>query len=386
MKRILKIAAVLLALALVMGSCDLGGDNGGGGSGVDFTNYGTSANNTAIYVRNDTNQTLVAFKGSLNVNNILGGVPANAQDHGLKKNPALFTTTDSFPMILITEEQYIATKGNPSALSQLELTPFTRVYVFYNASGDNNIRYRISNRLGGKYKLTVENPTNLNVELRLGGVDGETIGYAPSGMLATSFMVNDGDFNIFPVFKSYNNLRDIVETIYPTGATGYPWFQPLGFADQAGMRDQLFNVKTALGSVSKRSSGVAWLSISNQTAGAIQLYIGNTVQRNSAGVAYFPNSGEPKVFQIDMPTVAGSTSFAEQTTISNYKVGPTGFATDIKSVDGGATNLVLKADYMYTVIVTGSHNDGDLAAVVEMREGYDNGPVKITFDGFAMNN
>lgn len=382
MKYLFKVMAIL-ALVIGIASCDLlGGDEEtdntqGNGNGIDYTSYNTNA---AILVRNNTNQKLVAFKGSLSESTKLGGIPAHAQGHGLKNEPALFNKTEDFPMILLTEEQYVNNKTN---LKGLENTPFTRVYVFFNKTGENTNIYDISDRLGGIYKLTVQNPSNLNVELRLGGVNGETIGYAPSGMLTTTLYVNEGDFNIFPVFKRYNQLRDIVETVYPKGGTGYPWFQPLGFEDVDGSRDQTFNIRNALGTLKNRTSGVAWLAINNQTAGAVHLMKGNTVVRTSTGVSYFGNGS--KTFQIDMPTVSGSSSFAGEVTVS-YNVGPDGFEVPIKSVEG-SSSLTLKADKMYTVTVTGDHNSTEgLTATVELREteGLTGKPTPIEFDDFNM--
>jgi len=364
----LMVLLMVIALTLTVGACKTGTDGTGipdDNEGVDYRDYTT---NFAFLVTNNTSEDLVAFRGELNSGYILGGIPAGATQHGIRKNPALFNTTADFPMILITKQQYAKNKNNLIALKE---TPFTRVYVFYNhslADGTPNTKYQISGRIGGDFKLTVQNPTNYNVELRLGGVNGETIGYAANGMLTTTLWVNEGDFNIFPVFKKYNVLRDTIETLYPQGASGYAWFQSLGFDSSApGGKEKTFNVKTAVDTLLSRTSGVAWLSIDNQTypSNAIHLKDGLNVIRTTAGVSYFDGI---KTFQIDMARtpVGNSSTFASSRVINGYAVGPDGFEVPIfANIDATSAPVgghTLDVDMLYTVTVTGDHNQGTLKA------------------------
>ena len=365
-------AAMVILIAL-LGACELGTDSGGSKSGIDYTSYN---GNYSILVRNNTSQNLVAFKGSLDAENIIGGIPAHATNHALKNNPALFDRTQDFPMIILTEEQYKANKNN---LKSQENTPFTRVYVFFNKNGENTNIYEISDRLGGVFRLTIQNPSVFNVELRLGGINGETIGYAPSGMLTTTLYVNDGDFNIFPVFKRYNSFRDTVETLIPYGASGFPWFKPLGFEDIPGGRDQTFNIKDAIDTLAAQTSGVAWLAINNQSTGAVHLMKGTSIVRTSTGVSYFSGL---KTFQIDMPTVqVGSQyKYGDSISIASYVIGPDAFEVPIiDKATGVQLAEELKGDYMYTVTVTGDHNNLTLKAEINMEEGSSGGPVLVLF-------
>jgi hypothetical protein len=182
MKGIFKaILLVLAACFTVFTACDNGQpseDNYGtpesGGvdaSGVDWTNY-YPTNNYSIQVRNNTAQDLVAFKQSPSASNLIGGIPAHANPFGLKKDPALFAATQGFPVVLLTRQQYEENKNNLAGLAN---TPFTRIYAFYNAAGTNGNVYEISGSLGGSCKLLIQNSTNMNVELRLNGVHGETL-------------------------------------------------------------------------------------------------------------------------------------------------------------------------------------------------------------------
>jgi hypothetical protein len=212
-KKVRKMSVVTLIFGLILAGCsDPDGSDPGTGGEPDFSSNNT---NYSILVRNNTNERLVAFKGELKPEALVGGIPAHAQNHGMPKNLTLFDKTEDFPLIILTEAQYNANKSN---LSSQRNTPFTRVYVFYNRSGDNTTVYEIAEGLGGTNSLEIVNASNsINVELRVNGVAGETLGYAPAGILNTTLKLQDGNFNIFPVFKRYNKTRDVVETVYPKG-------------------------------------------------------------------------------------------------------------------------------------------------------------------------
>jgi hypothetical protein len=368
-------APVFIGMLLVLAACaDPNGDipDSGNSGGVDYTSYNT---NYSILVRNNTGQNLVAFKGALEASKLIGGIPAHAQGHGLKNDPALFNRTEDFPLVLITEAQY---KANKSTLSALTQTPFTRIYVFYNAAGDNTTHYEISGRLGGENQLIIENTTGMNVELRLGGIAGETIGYAPAGTLRTTLYMNGGDADIFPVFKRYNPLRDTIDVVYPKGAgTGQAWFQSIVLSSSA----QTFDVSAAFNST-QRSTGVAWLVINNQTypAEAVRLYEGSTPQETASGQTYI-SSGNQWAFQVDMPTVPNTTNkYAESKTVSSYKIGPSANSVSIETKAGGAATFDLSVDKMYTVTVTGNHNDGTLSAEIDIA-----GAIAIDMNDFVWN-
>ena len=368
---------MVIALIFIFGACDWGRDGNLDRSDIDeidWTPY-NSPDDRAFIVSNNTSKDLIAFKRTISKSNILGGIPANDKGHGIKKNATLLNGNQDFAMVLITKEDYVANKDN---LASLENTPFTRIYVYYNANGDNNVVYEISGRLGGNKIIEVTNPSStLNIEIRLGGIYGETIGYAPAGQLITRLRVDEGDFNLFPVFKRYNQTRDIVETIYPIGTNNRAWFQALAFDENNTIAR--INLQGAITALSTRTSGVAWFVINNSTNGAIHLAIGGQPVRTSTGISYF-NTGTSKTFTIEMPNVPNSTNtFAESTQISNYSVGPDTLEVDIETTAGEKT-FWIKSDYQYTVYVTGDSNSADgLKAVVELDEEAANGaPVKIT--------
>lgn len=349
-----KLTILGMVIALLLFSCKNNSDEEDEG-GIDFTSHNTDY---SILVRNYTSYRLIAFKGDLRADCLIGGIPANAtgSGHGLPYDLALFDKTEDFPMILITEDQYEANKNN---LASLKNTPFTRVYVFFNKNGDNTHIYEISGALGGNNKLNIINASNsVNVELRLGGVAGETIGYAPAGILNTTLRMADGDYTIFPVFKRYNTFRDVVETVYPSGSgSGYSWFQQVGFGE--GLDEVTINLKNELSGINF-TNGAAWVYVINQTAGGIQFIEGSQVRRTASGLATITDN---RTFQIDMPRVANH--YQDSVVVANWKFGPMGFEVSLQKDENDNTavaSVTIERDKMYTVTVTGSHNDGNLKA------------------------
>jgi hypothetical protein len=357
-KQTVVLLSVLLTLIMVF-SCNTD-DNPGTGSGLDYTSHNTDY---SILVRNNTGERLVAFKGELKAEALVGGIPAHAQNHGMPKNPSLFDKTEDFPLIILTEAQYNANKSN---LSSQRNTPFTRVYIFYNKSGDNTAVYEIAEGLGGTNSLEIINASNsINVELRVNGVAGETLGYAPAGILNTTLKLQDGNYNVFPVFKRYNKTRDVVETVYPKGTgSNYAWFQSYSFGE--GTESATMNLKSLL-QTTVFTSGAAWVYVNNQTtSGGIRFVEGTNVRKTASGLENIM-SGNPKTFQIDMPKAGEGNKYADSVEVANWKFGPSGFEIALQTSATDATvvsTMTIERDKMYTVTVTGSHNDGNLKAYI----------------------
>jgi len=387
MKQFLKwggLAIILAALLLLVG-CPVGEDEEDDFTSTDavdsaaFWDSYDTASSRAIIVSNNTNEKLIAFKGDLDTAYMLGGIPANAKNHGIKKSN-LFTKNEDFPMILITEEQYRANKLNLKALKE---EPFTRVYVYYNHSGDNGLVYSISSLLGGTRILEINNTSgSLNIEIRENGIFGETIGYAPANQVITKLYLQDGDYYLFPVFKRYNPVRDYLQTIFPKGATGKPWRDYVSLNDSNP--HQVLNYNDAIASLELMTTGVAMVNIRNNSSSGVRFLKGDAPVESSTGT-FGINASQNKVFNIEMDAVPtgddDETTYATSQEITNYKVGPPGDEVKIKDEEGNETFTVL-TDYMYTVIVTGNVNAGNLKAVIYLDlEGTTNTPVPIKFNG-----
>jgi len=359
MKKNLLFALVLIG-AIVLFSCDE--PNGGG---VDFTSKNTGY--SSIRVRNNTNERLVAFKGDLSANKLIGGIPAHAQNHGLPNDPMLFDKTEDFPMILLTEAQYNANKNNLSS-NALKNAPFTRVYVFYNKFGDNTVLYEIAEGLGGNNSfIIVNNSESINVELRNGGTAGETLGYAPARILETTLRLQDGNYNIFPVFKRYNAFRDVVETVYPKNSQGTAaWFQVYSFGEGGQPTTITMNLKSLLENTTF-ALGAAWVHVNNQTtSGGIRFYEGTTYRTTPSGYSNISNGTTSNIyFQIDMPK-QGNT-YASSTVVSNWKFGAPSQEVALQKGENDSTllgALTIEQGKLYTITVSGDHNSTGIKAWV----------------------
>jgi hypothetical protein len=317
-------------------------------SGVDFTSHNA---NFSILVRNNTNQRLVAFKNDLREDMLIGGIPANASNHGLPNDTSLFSNTESFQLILLTEAQYNANINN---LNSQRNTPFTTVWVFFNRNADNNTVYEIDSGLGGTNRLTVVNgSSSINIELRVGGIAGPTLGFATAGMLETVFRLQDGNYNIFPVFRRHNTIRDVLETVYPTmeGGNGNPWFQSLSFGE--GTTSHTMLLRDLLSTLTF-SSGAAWVVVENDTsAGGIRFIEGGNVRETATGLTNIMN-GNPRTFQIDMNRIGNN--FSESREFNNWRFGVTNYEVALDPVRSvvPVNPLVIERDKMYTIRVTGA--------------------------------
>jgi hypothetical protein len=324
--------------------------------GVDFSSH---LADYSILIRNNTNERLIAFKGDLAIQKLIGGIPAHTSNHGLPRNPALFDRTEDFPLILITEAQYGANKYNLSALKN---TPFTRVYVFYDKSGFYSKVYEIADGLGGNNWLTILNPSvSTNVELCVRGPAGETLCYAPAGIFQTTLRLNDGDYYIYPVYKRYNPIRDLVETAYSKNAYGNAWYKPYSFGEE--LTSEVMNLKELLQDTTCAST-TAWVVVNNETSsGWINFIEGTSAYTTAGGIAVI-QSGPPKTFQIDMP-MERIYFYSESVTKDNWRFGLLDYSVPLQTDEEDSTPLgplTVEQNKMYTVTVTGDVNLGTLKA------------------------
>lgn len=325
MKKMKKLAlsCIFAACALLTISCNQD-DDSGNDSALDFNSYPA---NYSIIVSNKSNENLVLFKNQLKDTNLIGAVESYKENHYVKRNPDLFGTTGSFRLIAITEEDY---KKNKDSLQSLTNNPFTRIFAFYNAQGSNDTVYEISGNLGGQYKLTIQNTTSYNVELRKNGINGEIIGYAPARQADTILNLNEGTYTLFPVFIKYNKLKDSIFKVIPTypetslseELRGFPKFDYFALGDgETEEQDHQFYASQFKNDDYSFVSGSAYLRIDNQSSTSVRLVKGSNVVKTNTGSGETIKSGASYIYEINFTQNPNGSYPKEQEFENTYKIG-----------------------------------------------------------------
>lgn len=330
-------------------------------SGVDFTNYSTG--DYVIKVTNNTAKKLVAFKGTPSATTLMGGIPATTSNHGLKLNEALFPDSTDFVLFVVSEEDYIK---NRQSLTALANTPFARLYAYYNKNAPNNYVYQISSKMGGNGKLTFNNNTGFNVELRKDGIFGETIGYAAADTINTTFSLDFGDYYIFPVFRKFDPVINEIVTVYPkysglTGndaaANGKALVEIISFT--ADNPSRTLNSKKWQTSDYTFASGYAYIRITNSSDVDIQLFNGANSDplMTSTGSTLIPSGGNSKTFTLEMEINAkdsntGYVEYQEFKSYSQFFVG-TAVTTPVYLTGDSTTTFDYYGGKIYDYTVTG---------------------------------
>jgi len=341
----LAILAMVVALGFVMVSCELG--EGTGDDGVFAASNGDS-----VKVSNQTKTDLVAFKGSIEKKNLIGGVRAGATNHALKNGSNLGKDPAQFKMIFITGDQYNKGYNKDTAM-------FTQMYVFWNGNvGDNSKTYEISQYLGGQYEIQIWNTSNYDVEFRVGGIAGATLGYAPAGMTQTKLRAGAGDYIVYPIFQRHNTLRDTIDTVVPRYDNG----NAIGWEVEFGTNKLpvSLNLQSALDKMKIQKLGAACVIIDNQAGSGVRFYQGLIPMVTPSGNYSIM---QQQAFTIDMPTSPDGKSFQASRNISNFKVSNMGFEAPVKD-QNGETTFTLLTDKVYTITVSGDGAQGSLAASI----------------------
>jgi hypothetical protein len=361
MKKQIKIAMLLVAFGLVLGlvGCNDGSGNNNepeNNNGIDYTNYASP--NFSIRVKNDTNKKLVAFKNTPDTDTLISGIPAGGGEHGLKKNASLFSSTSDFVLFIVTEADYLANKDNLSALAN---KPFTRLYAYYNTNSVNANIYRISGILGGTKKITLQNATDYNVELRQDSQEyGQTIGYTTRNTFNTTFYVDANDYMVFPVFRKFNTALGEIMSGYPVfqgegPLKGKAWFTEFSLFSTDEVTINALNFVTGI----KVQAGAAFLIVQNNSDVGIGLWDGLTRQTTESGGQVI-NPNDDMIFPIYMTRVQqeftpyaqrGQFRIGTSATQSNIPSPPDEYKKDEESEP--VPNVYLEGK-IYTINVTGA--------------------------------
>jgi len=239
-------------------------DQPGGGNGepdpiswIDEIDWGSHAgDNIGFIVSNPTDHRLVAFAERVTPEKLLGGVPAGAENHGVHRDPGVFNRTRTVTVVLVGEDEL---RAHYAAGTLSAMNPFTSIMVFYNHGGPVS-RHTISDRLGGRHRITVNNPTDHNVEFRLNSQMGLAIGFSPRFSHSSVIYFTDSVFPVvetlvFPVFLSFNPDTQAITEIFPLWPqggpfAGTPWFVNMATATGLPAVNVSINVQNILVDIS----------------------------------------------------------------------------------------------------------------------------------------
>lgn len=346
----------LLVMCLVVVGCDnLLNDKKNDETGIDYESY----SDYALIVKNNAQKNMVLFKGEPSANQLLGGVRAGSTTK-LKNNTLIFSESTDYVVYVVTEENYNAYKDN---LKVLDNSPYCTFYTVYNKEMLNENVYEISKLMNGLCSITIQNMTSYNVELRNNGPQGEILGFVLANTLEQKFHLDEGHYNIYPVFRKYDKrTREILST-YPTYSENAEEEEFRGTPKYEEFDLGLGNSTTREFNVTKWAQGVrfvpsaTYIKIRNNTDNGLSFYksINSSPCVTSSGASTI-NPGDFLIFPIDM-TLLGSNKYQESETAAGYRVARRG-GTGIYLHGDATTVVTYKAGHLYEYIITGGVETG----------------------------
>jgi len=307
---------------------------------VNFNSF----NQPSVIVTNNTNERLVAFKGTPSVNTLIGGIPANAYAHGLEKKELLFNTTGDFILFLILESDYNSNKNN------LNSAPvFTRLYAYYNYGTVNNRIYQISNYLGGVGQIIINNPTSWNIIIRKDSPFGESLGFvAPYENYSFLRLQIPNDYSLYTVFSKYNHFTNVITEIIPKYTIGdhqdKAYMRVFYLLDSTPQNWDLIELASSIDFT--MTSGGFFIIIENDSGVVLNFASGNTILATSLGITTI---GQGSANQYFIPLSRNPDgSYPESWTISGFSIGNSVTRYSLPQFS-------CKFDYIYSVRVNGEN-------------------------------
>ena len=349
-----KFLMLLVVAGLIFGfaGCPNGGGDGGdpnepAGATVEWTNF--TGVNRSISVTNNTSERLVAFMGTPSVHTLISGIPAHANNHGLRRGTAITGTAD-FALVLVTEAVFNANRSNLAGISVNDY--FAAIWAFFNAEASNDTVFEISSLVGGEGELILINMTPWNVEIRHGAAGGPTLGFVgPSTPRAVMRLQIPADYNIFPVFRRRHPMTNEILTVTPRFADvgplqGQPFLTQIGLS--SANRTETFNVGEVIGAQTPSISlGGTFIRINNMNTGTgIQFQQGGTEFLTTHGVRTIPIAQSAN-FQVDFPRGVDN-RFPATHTINGLQAGP---GVNLQQIGNFTFNL----DWEYEIRVGGTN-------------------------------
>jgi len=233
---------------------------------------------------------------------------------------------------------------------------------FFNDEATNNNRFQISSKSGGTGRITLNNPTSWNIEIRKDGPTGEVMGYVAAQMTNTVLRLNaPDDYRLYPVFKRFVPSEKEIYEVTPKYTEGVLIGQPYAknFTLETANGTSTWNLGELSGLVGMTlSSGSFYLRVENNSNTSVMFYRGDDIQLTSTGLKGIPPSNS-RVYSVKI-TRNPDGSYPNTTTIAGLKIGTEGNQLAISTV------TTFKLDYIYTISVTGASES--VLALGEIRE------------------
>lgn len=339
-------------------------------SGIDYESY----SDYALIVKNNAQKNMVLFKGEPSANQLLGGVRAGSTTK-LKNNTSIFSESTDYVVYVVTEENYINNKDN---LKVLDNSPYCTFYTAYNKGMTNENVYEISKLMNGSCSIIIQNMTSYNVELRNNGPQGEILGFVLANTVEQKFYLDEGNYNIYPVFRKYDKHTGEILSTYPTYSDDAKYESVRGTAKFLGFTlglgkdtNREFNVLNWVKDIEFKPSA-AYIKIYNQSEEGLKFYksANSSPWKTSAGASYI-NPGDWLIFPIDM-TLLGSNRYQESETVSGYRLATNNISGFYLNGEA-STEVTYKAGHLYSYYVRGDLESGfkviPLTEKVEQEDG-----------------
>jgi len=174
----------------------------------------TDDSNGYLQINNNVKKPLILFAGSVNNNNILGGVRAESSRR-INYFNVVEKDTGSFLLRAIPEDVY-REKG-----SRIDSTDIVYAgIVTYDKREPRVSQLNIDFRLGGRAYVIVENHTRMAMEIALDNPNGATLtALGPNEMNRRIYLEPSTEGYVFyPIFKFYDSTNNVVQSIEPERA------------------------------------------------------------------------------------------------------------------------------------------------------------------------
>jgi len=271
-----------------------------------------------LTVQNDINEDLILFAGSINNRNILGGV-RKLDSRRVDFSGKLSEASGTFLLRAVKESEY---RSKGSSLDS-DAIIFAGLVVF-DKGDPRPININIQRYLGGNAVVTIQNDTNMALQIRVDRPDGPTLTtLAPFERNKKVYMdYNPRGYVFFPVYQYYDRTTGGIRSIMAQSLyDGIPALPELPGSNRDATID--FDSRPA-----GLFSPFATLIVTNETRRGAILRQGSSVLTNQRGTQMFNPGSE--TYELDLQKQ------------SSLTVG--GLAVDLNL---GAANFIRIPDYTY---------------------------------------